>query len=310
MKPLIYNSQPHKKYSFGHFRKKLLLLSVCIASIAFQQIHAQIITTQMTLSARPTSQLANWANYPQILNYIVTYQSAMGNYTVKIVATFKDGTGNVIGTSDLNLLPNRKLQQGTTVLQSKDVILLQSIHFTNSIQRNLITSGRLPEGNYQLSLKIIDAETLKPLTDETMRPFTVLGYQLPILMAPQNESVLSAEQARVAITFRWTPLAPPPSQERITYLLQIFEILEGQTPMQAFRSNWPLLNQQVKGTTQFIWHPQLYFADSSQNRKFIWTIQTVDSDGYGFNNGVGDGRSEPFWFEIKSAKEILNDRKE
>jgi len=287
----------------------MFLLSI---TTIFQQLHAQAFTTQMVLNARPTSLLSDWANHPEILNYIVTYAGGAiaGNYSAKIIATFKDGTGNIIGTSDLNLLPVRIFIPGTIILQSKDAVLLQCIRFTGNMQRSINATGRLPAGSYQLALQIIDAKTLQKLTNEISRPFNVMSYQLPILMQPQNQSVLMAEQARVAITFRWTPLAPAPMQERISYLLQIFEIQEGQTAMQAFQSNQPILNQQVLGVTQYIWQPQLYMADSAQNRKFIWTIQTIDSRGLGFNNGVGDGRSEPFWFEIKSAKEILKDRKE
>lgn len=310
---LVKERAIHFKLSFFMSRvTPLCILFVLFNITTLQQLSAQSFTAQMVLTARPTSLLSNWANHPEILNYIVTYYGGPigGNYTAKIKATFKDGAGNIIGTSDLNLLPNRIFVPGTTVLQSKDAVLLQSIRFTGNVQRSINTSGRLPAGSYQLALQIIDAKTLQSLTNEISRPFTVMSYQLPILMQPQNQSVLMAEQARGVITFRWTQLAPAPTQDRISYLLQIFEIQEGQNPMQAFRSNQPLLNQQVLGVTQYIWQPQLYMADSSQNRKFIWTIQTIDALGVGFNNGVGDGRSEPFWFEIKSAKEILNNRKE
>lgn len=282
---------------------------------ACQKLAAQPFRAQMILNGRPTSLLSDWINHPEILNYIVTYSGGpvAGNYIAKIIVNFKDGAGNIIGTTDLNLLPNHIFAPGTVILQSRDAVLLQCIRFSGNIQRTLNNTGRLPVGTYQLGLQLVDAQTLQKLTDEIVRPFTVTGYQLPILMQPQDKSVLQAEQARGNIIFRWTPLspAPPPSaiQTQTKYSLQVFEIQEGQTPMQAFRSNLPILNKEVVGATQFIWQPQLYFADSSQNRKYIWTIQTIDSQGIGFNNGVGDGRSEPFWFEIKSAKEILEERK-
>ncbi|HWB24888.1 MAG TPA: hypothetical protein VG738_05380 [Chitinophagaceae bacterium] len=293
------------------FLKNLMLIPLVFITGLLQEANAQF-KAQMILNARPTSLLADWANHPEILNYVVIYDggAAGGSYVTKIAATFKDGAGNVIGTSDLNLVPDHVFTAGTTILQSKDVVLPQTIRFAGGVQKTLNASGRLPVGSYQLTLQILDAKTLQKLTEEITRPFTVISYQLPILIQPQNQAVLPAEQARVAITFRWTPLTPPPSQERISYMLQVFEIQEGQTPMQAFRANQPLLNQQVIGTTQFIWRPQLYLADSAQNRRFIWTVQTVDKDGAGFNNGVGDGRSEPFWFEVKSAAEILKERKE
>lgn len=286
-----------------------------LTGFSCQKLSAQPFRAQLILSARPTSLLSDWINHPEVLNYIVTYTGGpvAGNYIAKIIASFKDGAGNIIGTTDLNLLPNHIFAPGTVILQSKDAVLLQCIRFTGSIQRAMNATGRLPEGTYQLGLQLVDAQTLQKLTDEIVRPFTVMGYQLPILMQPQNKAVLLTEQARGNIIFRWSPLspAPPPSaiQTQTKYYLQVFEIQEGQTPMQAFRSNQPILNKEVLGATQFIWQPQLYLAESSQNRKFIWTIQTLDSQGLGFNNGVGDGRSEPFWFEIKSANELLEERK-
>jgi hypothetical protein len=294
--------------------KKYFLLSLLIL-IATQNLSAQLFKAQMVLTARPTSLLSDWPNHPEILNYIVTYAGGTvgGNYTTKIIATYKDASGTIIGTTDLNLVPNHIFSPGISILQSRDAVLLQCIRFTGNIQRTINTTGRLPQGSYQLALQLVDAQTLQPLTAEIFRPFTVMSYQLPILLHPQDKMVLEAEQARVAITFRWTPLspAPPPTatQNQTRYLLQIFEVLPGQTPMQAFRSNQPILNKEILGATQFIWQPQLYLAASSENRKLIWTIQTPDTQNIGFNNGVGDGRSEPFWFEIKSLKEILDDRK-
>ena len=286
--------------------KKIFIIALMFFA-AYNSLHAQLFRTQMTLSARPTALLSNWAQRLDILIYTINYEGPE-NFPVKIKATFSDGAGNAIGTSDLNFVPNTFFNAGTTVLLSKDALLLQSIRFAANTQRTLFQTGRLPAGSYQLTLQLLNAATLEPLNEGDTRPFNILSYQLPILMQPPNESILSAEQSAVAITFRWSQLAPAPTQERITYRLQIFEIQEGQTPMQAFRANQPLLNEEINGVTQFIWKPQLYLSDSTNNRNFIWAIQTVDANGFGFNNGVGDGRSEPFWFQIKSTKEILEQR--
>jgi hypothetical protein len=75
-------------------------------------------------------------------------------------------------------------------------------------------------------------------------------------MTPANETILDIEKAKNVITFRWTPVAPRPA-EILTYRVTVFEILPNQTPMQALRSNQPLLAKDIIGTTQFIWQPQL-----------------------------------------------------
>jgi len=142
--------------------------------------------------------------------------------------------------------------------------------------------------------------------------------------------VLDLEKARAAITFRWTPVAPRPL-EMLTYRVTVFEVLDYQTPMQALRSNQPLLTKDIIGTTQFIWQPQLGLTaccydivieadtDGDAGMKkdsgnvhhgnqdfdldayaFIWTIQTLDSRGVPFGDGNinGDGISEPNVFFI------------
>jgi hypothetical protein len=145
-------------------------------------------------------------------------------------------------------------------------------------------------------------------------------------MMPANETVLDIEKAKAAITFRWTPVAPRPIQP-LAYRVTVFEVLAGQTPMQALRSNQPLLAKDVIGTTQYIWQPQLGLTmccldgDPDVDLKmkkdsggvvhgdvdfdldayaFIWTLQTFDLQGRPFGDGNinGDGISEPNVFFI------------
>ena len=101
----------------------------------------------------------------------------------------------------------------------------------------------------------------------------------------------------------------------VTYRVQVFEVLENQTPVQALRSNQPVLDQQVIAATQFIWRPQLGMADpgnGSKGLQFIWTIQSLDNSGNPITrtDGNGEGRSEPLIFYIgpknKTAQKVKN----
>jgi hypothetical protein len=91
----------------------------------------------------------------------------------------------------------------------------------------------------------------------------------------------------------------------------VFQVLPGQKPMQAFRSNIPVLDKAVTGTTQYIWQPQLSMlplpqtTDSTANNAagvtFIWTIRATDASGNPLGDGSinGDGRSEPIVFFVR-----------
>ena len=109
----------------------------------------------------------------------------------------------------------------------------------------------------------------------------------------------------------------PASPTPVTYRIRVFEILENQHDVQALRSNQPLLDKNIIGTTQFIWQPQISMMpytgeenkpDSSNKKipakKFIWTIQTLDNLGQPLNptDGNGESLSEPKVFYVAEKK--------
>ena len=118
---------------------------------------------------------------------------------------------------------------------------------------------------------------------------------------PANEAVLPTAIAQTAITFRWTALAPRPTAA-VRYRVQVFEVLANQTPMQALRSNQPLLDKEVVNDMQYIWQPQLSFANGTEN-KFVWTVQSFDFQGQIISGEVpnGEGRSEAKTFTVSSS---------
>lgn len=122
------------------------------------------------------------------------------------------------------------------------------------------------------------------------------------MLYPNDKSWLDANTAQTAIIFRWSSIIPQ-TQETINYRLQVYEILPAQTPLQALRSNQPILIQDMQRQTQYIWRPQLSFKDSSIHT-FIWTVQTLDSEGIGIstNDENNQGRSDPRVFGICNAK--------
>ena len=131
---------------------------------------------------------------------------------------------------------------------------------------SLATSGKLAPGNYQLCVQLLTIDN-QPLQFEQCKPFIQVNYQLPYLLTPTDKFWLDANTAQTAITFRWSGLIPA-TQEQPTYRLQVYEVKDDQTPMQALRANQPILLQDVRRTTQYIWRPQLSFKDSANHILF------------------------------------------
>ncbi len=80
----------------------------------------------------------------------------------------------------------------------------------------------------------------------------------------------------------------------ITYRLLVMEILEGQTEMDAFLSNMPLVELYLENQTRVFWPPE--FESPEPGRKYVWNVQAID----GHDNPVGqnEGWAEPKAFSV------------
>ncbi|HET9057524.1 MAG TPA: hypothetical protein VFN30_11830 [Chitinophagaceae bacterium] len=302
----------------------LFILTTLLFGTASAQVRIQIVG----VNPKPTSRLSDWTINKNIFSVFATDASGLPETRVKFKVEIKDQSGAVIGSTNLATSPIFTIKSGTAnIFSAGDVLALPAMQFTGSAKIALAKTGRLPGGNYELCIRAVNSIDFTPVSEIYCINFMVTSYQLPLLMFPANESEVEPVAAKTAIIFRWTPIVPTPT-EAISYRLQVFEVMEKQTPLQAFRANQPLLDKEIKGVTQYVWQPQLDFSccgdddakakketkqDSiepdtdlntwmKQGRAFIWTIQTIDAANNGFNNGVGDGRSEPFIFFVRKKK--------
>lgn len=282
--------------------KKFFLTSVIICSVvsAFAQF-----TTNLVISAQPPASLISWTQ--RDLNFIVINQSGAARQA-KIKTELKTSDGTIVGATNLVKARTVNIGFGNTAFSFEDVFSPVLMQFNGKVRTAIEKTGKLPADNYQLCVRLVTPTDYVPISEEKCRSFTVAALQLAIPVIPVNESWLKPEAAQSVITFRWTPVAPMQSLP-VTYRLLVFEVLSGQTSMQALRSNMPLLQKDVVGTTQYIWQPQLAMMTSGnadsvatwpEKRTFIWTLQCLDGTGLplGDGNVNGDGISEPIIFYV------------
>ena len=232
-------------------KKIILITTICFAShIGFAQFN-----TTLVVNPNPPGSLLSWGT--KDLTYIISGSAGVAG-DVLIKATLRTTDGAVAATTNLSKARVIRINPatGNVILYAADVIPLEAMTFNGKFKTSMDRSGKLPAGSYQLCVQLVRPVDFLPMSQEQCRTFTLAAFQLPIPMMPANETVLDIEKARAAITFRWTPVAPRPA-EMLTYRVTVFEVLENQTPMQALRSNQPLLAKDIIGTTQYIWQPQL-----------------------------------------------------
>jgi hypothetical protein len=279
-----------------------LIITCFVFSAATAQINSNLI-----LMTQPPAQLSEWGNRREVLTLILSAPGAVGGQ-FKLKAEIKTLDGTVIGSADLAKTAVFTMSStGTTILFANDVMPLEFMMFTGKYKTSLQRTGKLPADNYTLCVQPVRPVDYVPLGAEQCKNFYMATTQLPILMKPYNEEVLDAKKAQTAIIFRWTPVVPRQTSP-VTYRLQVFEVLPAQSPVQALRSNQPLLDKEILAATQYIWQPQLSFMPDENETKrlpaFIWTIQSLDKDKKPITqtDGNGEGRSEPVIFFVQPDK--------
>lgn len=307
-------------------KKIFLIAAVCFAS----KISLAQFNTQLVVIPNPPGALADWDN--KTLTYMVAGGTGL-IMPVLIKATIKTTDGEVVATKNLAKAAIVTVGNNNQVFYVNDVMPLDIMVFNGKYKNSMDKSGKLPAGSYQLCVQLVNPTDYRIMSEERCRIFNLASYQLPIPVMPARETVLDIEKAQSVITFRWTPVTPNTGM-MLTYRVTVFEILPGQTAMQALRSNQPLLAKNIVGTTQYIWQPQLGMticckgdpdfdlrmkdttrktinpdlepdvlvrADADGDAyAFIWTLQTFDNQGRPFGDGNvnGDGISEPNVFFV------------
>ena len=286
--------------------KKILLTTIAI--IITTICTAQVKFNFAILNAQPPAQLSEWGNRREVLTLIATGQGAIdGQFKIKTEIKTTDGT--VIASADLVKTPVFTLNStgAPTILVANDVMPLEFMVFTGKYKTSLERTGKLPAGNYIICAQPVRPTDYGPMGEVQCKTFYLATTQLPILLKPYNEEVVDAKKAQTAIIFRWSPVVPT-QLSPVTYRIQVFEVLPMQNPVQALRSNQPLLDKEILAATQFIWQPQLSFLPYDEETKklptFIWTIQSLDANHNPVTqtDGNGEARSEPIIFFVNPDK--------
>ena len=281
----------------NNIRKYTLLIFTLISISVAAQLNLNINITYPA-----PSYLSDWAYTKSGVATLVLNQENQ-LLKIKFQTQLQTLDGTPVATSNNANAATYSIRTGANVFSLDKLLQLENLQFTDgSIIRSIQTSGKLPAGSYQLCIQVVGSipgttREIEMLKVPVCRPFTQAGYQLPNLLTPLDKTWLDAATAKSVITFRWSSIVPR-TQEHVTYRLQVYEVKDNQLPMQALRSNMPILSTDVVNT-QYIWRPQLDFS-GQEGYVFIWTIQTLDIKGNPVTtaDALNMGWSEPQVFGV------------
>ncbi|MCD4723588.1 MAG: hypothetical protein K8R63_02010 [Bacteroidales bacterium] len=166
------------------------------------------------------------------------------------------------------------------------------VGYTNDDYEEIVMrTGTLPEGTYTICIYVKDYETNEELGSNCIiQP--ILHPSPPELISPIDETIIENDLP----VFIWLPPMPLPLGDMITYNLCIYELLDGQTPIEATEAN-PIWFEET-GIQSTSYQFPIYAREFEQGVTYAWQVTAFDD-----TEDWMIGKSEVWWF--KYSPEII-----
>jgi hypothetical protein len=270
---------------------KLLLLLFCFAYtsvLAQPGAPAQVNIINFTVKQKLPADVSTWNTVPAGLILVAKYMGQGNVQGTKLVLQIKKGGSRICGNniSTANML---------------DPFSTRNFN-ANELTGAFTQCPKLAAGNYTLCAQFF-GENRKEISAEACREFIVEdavqvqeSYSPPQNITPGNGKIFKAEELKGPVTFRWTPLVPKP-QQPVTYRLKVWQLMQGQTGVQAMRSNTPVVEKEVNNITQAV-VTNIYTGPCKPPYlcDFVWQVQALNKEGKPM--GSGNGMSELWSFAV------------
>ncbi len=282
----------------------LVLVPLFVFLCAFAE--AQGLETTLIMNPQPSPYMSDWQSHRETAQVLVLNSGTNTRLVRFNTRVYRDG--QLKAATKFNSMPVLSIPPGGMTFTCENIIPFSAVDFYGDDKNTLLQTGKLPSSNYQICIAFDDAETGQRLTPDQCKGFQIVSYQPPVLIQPTASATYNCNQVS-SILFRWTPISPLSTSLNVYYEVNLFEVLPGQTAMQAFRSNEPIMQERVGPASncqlQFPTDVDIsslfsHFGTSTDpviTRTFVWNVRTMDA----FRNVPvtdGDGWSEPQTFSI------------
>jgi hypothetical protein len=281
-------------------------------------LRAQNFPVQATLAVNSpySNQLSDYVTeFDKRITLVLT-----GNADVRLAGTLKSNTGVWITVPELlsyyrnNSIDIQPIQvRGSKRISAADIgNLFSSDPSRNTSSANLQhgifgSNFTLPEGDYELCVKVFEVNGSTQLSQEACAYFTIQNIEPPYLTAPVDKDTLATPTAAYQpVQFQWTfPAGAQPN--RIEYVLQIAELRAGQNPYNVFESGPPFAEIVLPNANP------VYFLKASDPRleigqQYAWRVQVRGKGQYeGLTNFQNKGFSTVNTFTYGALKTTAAD---
>jgi hypothetical protein len=261
---------------------------VCHIGYAQQPLN-QINISSFIVKNRLPADINSWDNIPGSMILVAQKLSQVQLQNVKLVLQVKQGGNRICGNT----------AQTATVMDAFAVRNFSAGELVSMLSQ----CQKLSSNNYSLCAQFFNIDNY-PISREFCKEFSVEDmvqtYSLPQNISPSNEKKVDEAFLRMPITFRWTPVLPKP-KDPVMYKLRVWQLMQGQTGIQAMKSNEPIVEKEVSNINQAIVANMItgpckppYLCD------FVWNVKALDKEGKPI--GKNEGMSELFSFTMKQKE--------
>lgn len=240
----------------------------------------------LIIPSKPSPYISDWENNPNNITYSLQYLG-QGSATVTLEFTVEsDKLGELLRGSSQEIELNGPEQRD---IRGTELVDWDATTWNNSIESQVVRTGRFPEGNYTGCISAYDAN--ENLLTESCVDFAISYPDPPYLISPLSGDSVATPYP----TFQWSPVIDTYSNDPIIYSIRIVELLKGQTPQQAISANYPHYEEKINITT-------LSYPPSAQllekNKTYVWQITALDENNVPIASN--NGESEIWTFKYKT----------
>jgi hypothetical protein len=267
--------------------KKSALVAILVL-IATVSTFAQL-KVSLNISPHPDPYLSNWS---KVKNTVIVTITNSGASAVNAKFDCKINLdGVLLVNTKQESMRTLTLPPGVSQFFGEDLVPYESVKITGNADKTAIRTGMLPGGFYEFCVSLIHPQTQAQLTLPVCKNFTMMSYQSPVLIQPEDKSMLGNSKRPM---LRWTAVSPK-YPTKVSYRIAVFEVLTGQNPMLAIRINRPIIDK-TETSIQMLWPSDVELP--KQGMQYVWSVQSLDEKG----TVIGEKEwAEPFTFKVNTG---------
>jgi hypothetical protein len=282
--------------------KSCIITGLMVLLLAVQTANAQV-NVVINLRSPVPAQFSVWAQDRTILQLVMTSQFRTTIQDVRMAFVIRDVSTGVVVAESMDGNPNIPsfpiFPFQPNVRYGPELVSASAVRFDEKYKKNAIFTNSLPEGVYELCVRLFNNQGVVISTGGSVcQTFVIDIPDPPTLILPENKYVLSADSGTVRfgngvvgkvpprgtgslaapLMFVWTPVTVAPGIT-IRYKFTLAPIFQNQSPRDGIDRNIPLLQQEVT-IPNLLYTPNYPdFALYPTAVGFAWQVQALDSEG-------------------------------